>query len=207
MKFASSHKDVLLDLLRWRRDVRHFTSEPVKDESLAVLKRAMTLAPSVGNSQPWRIVSVETDALRCQIIANHTSANNSATDLYDGAKREAYCGLKLAALEEAPVQLAVFTELDPDAGHGLGRQTMPETLAYSTVLAIHGLWLAARAMNLGVGWVSILDPKQVERVLDVEPSWQLTAYLCIGHPKFDDDTPELERVGWQESKDTAWLVK
>jgi len=207
MKFVSSHTNILLDLLKWRRDVRHFTAEPVSDENLAVLKRAMTMAPSVGNSQPWRIVSVETDARRRQMIANHTSANKSAAALYDGAQRATYCGLKLAALEEAPVQLAVFTEFDPGAGHGLGRQSMPETLAYSTVLAIHGLWLAARSMNLGVGWVSILDPKEVERVLGVEPSWHLTAYLCIGHPKFDDDTPELKRVGWQESKDVAWVVK
>ncbi len=207
MKFDASHKDVLLDLLRWRRDVRHFTAKPVSDASLAVLKRAMSLAPSVGNSQPWRVISIESETLRHQIIANHTSANKSAADLYEGAKRAAYCALKLAALEVAPVQLAVFTEVDPSAGHGLGRHTMPETLPYSTVLAIHGLWLAARSMNLGVGWISILDPKDVERILEVSPSWALTAYLCIGHPKFVDDTPELERVGWQESIDATWLVK
>lgn len=207
MKFDPSHRDVLLDLLRWRRDVRHFTGDPVSDDTLAVLQRALALAPSVGNSQPWRIVRVESAALRHQIIANHTAANKSAADVYDGARRDAYCSLKLAALEEAPVQLAVFTEVDPGAGHGLGRQTMPETLTYSTVLAIHGMWLAARSMNLGVGWVSILDPKEVERILDVDANWHLTAYLCIGHPKFDDDTPELARVGWQQHCETEWLVK
>ena len=207
MKFAPAHKDVLFDLLRWRRDVRHFANSPVSAEKVAVLKCAMTLAPSVGNSRPWRVVSVETAAVRRQLIANHTRANAAAADLYESGQRAAYCALKLAALEEAPVQLAVFTEIDPAAGHGLGRQSMPETLAYSTVLAIHGLWLAARAMNLGVGWVSILDPEDVARTLDVEPHWRLTAYLCIGHPQFDDDTPELERAGWQERQDAAWLVK
>lgn len=207
MKFAPAHNDVLFDLLRWRRDVRHFATAPVSAENVAVLKRAMTLAPSVGNSRPWRVVSVETAAVRRQLIANHTRANATAGDLYAGEQRAAYCALKLAALEEAPVQLAVFTEVDPAAGHGLGRQSMPETLAYSTVLAIHGLWLAARAMNLGVGWVSILDPDDVARTLGVAPHWRLTAYLCIGHPQFDDDTPELERVGWQDRQDAAWLVK
>ena len=161
----------------------------------------------VGNSQPWRVVSVETPETRNQIIANHKAANQAAAAGYDDEKRRAYCALKLAALEEAPVQLAIFTDQSPGAGHGLGRQTMPETLPYSTILAIHGLWLAARSLNLGVGWVSILDPRQVERVLDVGPSWQLTAYLCIGHPKYSDDTPELERVGWQQGSDVAWLVK
>jgi len=207
MKFDPSHTDVLLDLLRWRRDVRHFTDLPVTEESLAILKVAMALAPSVGNSQPWRVVSVETSMAREQIIANHKSANQAAAELYDEERRQEYCALKLAALEEAPVQLAIFTDLDPSEGHGLGRQTMPETLTYSTVLAIHGLWLAARSMNLGIGWVSILDPKDVERTLGVGPSWHLTAYLCIGHPKHIDNTAELERVGWQKGRDTIWLVK
>jgi 5,6-dimethylbenzimidazole synthase len=207
MKFDPSHTDVLLDLLRWRRDARHFTGQPVTEESLAVLKQAMALAPSVGNSQPWRVVSVETSTAREQIIANHKSANQAAAELYDEERRREYCALKLAALEEAPVQLAIFTDLDPSEGHGLGRRTMPETLPYSTVLAIHGLWLAARSMNLGVGWVSILDPEDVERLLGVGPSWHLTAYLCIGHPKYIDDTAELERVGWQKGSDTVWLVK
>ena len=207
MKFDPTDCDVLLNLLRWRRDVRHFTGEPVSDDNLAVLRSALGLAPSVGYSQPWRIVSVEGDGLRQHIIANHTAANETASEIYDGEQRAAYCGLKLAALQEAPVQLAVFTEVDPAAGHGLGRQTMPQTLAYSTVLAVHGLWLAARSLNLGVGWVSILDPKEVERILDVDANWHLTAYLCIGHPKFDDDTPELTRVGWQQHCETEWLVK
>ena len=207
MKFDRGHQDVLLDLLRWRRDVRHFAPTPVSAADVDVLKRAMMLAPSVGNSRPWRVVSVETAALREQLIANHTRANAVAAERYEGAQRAAYCALKLAALEEAPVQLAVFTETAPEAGHGLGRQSMPETLSYSTVLAIHGLWLAGRALNLGVGWVSILDADDVARTLDVEAHWRLTAYLCIGHPTFDDDTPELERAGWQERADVPWLVK
>ena len=207
MQFDRSHTDVLLDLLRWRRDVRHFVGRPVDDESVAVLKCAMALAPSVGNSQPWRVIRVETTTVRDQIIANHERANNAAAAHYDDDRRRQYCALKLAALEEAPVQLAIFTEIAPNAGHGLGRQTMPETLPYSTVLAIHGLWLAARSLNLGVGWVSILDAGDVERTLAAPPTWRLTAYLCIGHPKFADDTPELERVGWQEGIDMEWPVK
>src|SRR3546814_14717477 len=60
-----------------------------------------------------------------------------------------YARLKLAGLEDAPEQFAVFAEDDPDQGHGLGRRTMPETLLYSTVCAVHTLWLAARAEGVG----------------------------------------------------------
>ncbi len=57
--------------------------------------------------------------------------------------RERYRGLKLAGLREAPVHLAVFCDEATEAGHGLGRATMPEMLRYSAVTAIHTFWLAA----------------------------------------------------------------
>jgi 5,6-dimethylbenzimidazole synthase len=105
--------------------------------------------------------------------------------------------LKLAGLDEAPCHLAVFADPAPEQGHGLGRATMPETTAYSAVMAIHTLWLAARAVKLGLGWVSILDPASVTRVLDVPPEWVFVGYFCLGYPQVETDTPELERFGWE----------
>ncbi len=75
---------------------------------------------------------------------------------------------------------------------------MAEMLRYSTVMAIHTLWLAARAEGLGIGWVSILDPAFVSRLLDTPGSWTLMALLCIGYPEAADDMPELARTGWQD---------
>ena len=37
-------------------------------------------------------------------------------------------------------------------------------------MAVHTLWLAARAAGLGLGWVSILDPAPAAAALDVPPS-------------------------------------
>jgi 5,6-dimethylbenzimidazole synthase len=207
MQFSEADRDVLFEILRWRRDVRHFRSDPVEPDKLALLRRALTLAPSVGNSRPWRVVEVASPELRAAILGNHETCNASAAGAYEGDRRAHYASLKLAGLREAPVHLAVFTDLEPAEGHGLGRQTMPETLVYSTVAAIHTLWLAARALNLGVGWVSILDPDAVARLLGAEPAWTLTAYLCVGYPQAADDTPELARRGWQEDVEAAWIVR
>jgi 5,6-dimethylbenzimidazole synthase len=74
---------------------------------------------------------------------------------------------------------------------------MPETLAYSAVLAIHTLWLAAHARGIGMGWVSILDPSDIAPMLDVSPDWRFIGYLCLGYPAEQHDVPELERRGWQ----------
>lgn len=206
MHLTQTHREALDDILRWRRDVRHFLPDPISDDVLDRLRAAMDMAPSVGNARPWRVLHVKTPALREAVIANFETANAKAAGIYEDAQRAHYNSLKLAGLKDAPVHLAVFTECTPTEGHGLGRQTMPEMLSYSTVAAIHTLWLVARADNLGVGWVSILDPEGIAQTLGTPAHWQLTAYLCLGKAASDDDTPLLHRTDWQENSSTVWQV-
>ena len=207
MKFTQSDTNAMLELLRWRRDVRHFKRDKLSNDIIEQLQQAMALAPSVGNSRPWRVVEIESNTLRNKIIENHAQANQDASKLYEDEAVKEYQALKLAGLKEAPLQLAIFTDIDPSEGRGLGRQTMPETLTYSTVIAIHQLWLVARTLNVGVGWVSILNAQSLNDTLDINPDWQLTAYLCIGYPEYNDDTPELMRTGWQENSEKEWLKR
>jgi 5,6-dimethylbenzimidazole synthase len=166
----------------------------------------MDLAPAVGNARPWCVLQVEDVGLRAKMIANFESANAAASAIYDNEKAAQYRAMKLSGMVDAPVHLAVWTDNDPQKGAGLGRQTMPEMLAYSTVTAIHTLWLAARAENIGVGWVSILEPAAAKAAFDVPDSWQLTAYLCVGYPTEASDTPLLHRNGWQENTETHWEI-
>lgn len=207
MKFTAEHTENLLELMKWRRDVRHFRQDPVPLETLDLLKQAVDLAPSVGNSRPWRFVEVASPEIRANVIANFEISNEAASQGYDKEKQAEYRQLKLAGLREAPIHLAVFTDLSPLEGDGLGRQTMPETLTYSSITAIHQLWLVARTMNLGVGWVSILDAADMNTTMQVNPDWAFTAYLCIGYPTQENDTPELQRRGWQENILKEWLTR
>jgi 5,6-dimethylbenzimidazole synthase len=195
--FDDAFRARLADLFAWRRDVRRFKPDKVASSLIEALVRTATLAPSVGNSQPWRFVSIETPAMRETIIANFNACNAAALKSYEGERAALYANLKLAGLREAPVHLAVFCDHATEAGFGLGRKTMPEALDYSVVAAVHTFWLAARAENLGVGWVSILDPSDVCRTLDVPPAWKLIAYLCVGFPQEEHLDPELERHDWQ----------
>jgi 5,6-dimethylbenzimidazole synthase len=195
--FDSAFRDRLARLFAWRRDVRRFKPDLVPSALIEDLVRAAALAPSVGNSQPWRFVSVEALSAREAVIANFNACNAAALASYEGERAALYASLKLSGLREAPVHLAVFSDHATEAGSGLGRKTMPEALDYSVVAAIHTFWLAARAYGLGVGWVSILDPVEVCRALDVPPAWKLVAYLCAGFPQEEHLDPELERHGWQ----------
>lgn len=196
-RFDDDFRQLLCELFRWRRDVRHFKQDPVPDDLLNNLLNLACLAPSVGLSEPWRFVLVQSVAIRDQVRTDFAEANAEALRGYYGSQAEQYSRLKLSGLEEAPVHLAVFTDQGTTQGHGLGRQTMPETLSYSTVMAVHTLWLAARSYGIGVGWISILNPLHVTALLDVPALWELTAYLCIGFPEEEFDLPELQRAHWE----------
>ncbi len=185
-------------LLEWRRDVRCFCADPLPDGLVEELVALATLAPSVGYSQPCRFVRVDDPKRRALVIESYERANRAALLSYQGEDAELYSRLKLSGLRESPVHLAAFCDRATVTGKGLGRQTMPEALQYSTVMAICIFWLAARARGVGVGWVSILEPDTIRCALEVPDSWEFTGYLCIGYPRDDDNKPALMRVGWEK---------
>lgn len=205
-EFDEAFRAKFIELLVWRRDVRHFLTQPLPAGCIERLLRLACLAPSVGLSQPWRFVLVEDPARRKAVRENFLAANADALASYHGERAAIYARLKLAGLDDAPVHLAVFAEPDPQRGAKLGRRTMPETVAYSAVTAIHTLWLAARAEGIGMGWVSILDPAPLNRDLDVAPDWRLIGYFCVGYPATLQDTPELEQMRWEKRMDPASLI-
>ena len=204
--FDQSFQDKLQQLLEWRRDVRHFKTDALPDGLLDHLLDLTCLSPSVGNSQPWRFVSVDDPERRAAIRSNFETANTDALQGYDGEKAQLYAKLKLSGMDRAPVQMAVFCHEETSQGHGLGHKTMPEMLRYSSVLAVHTLWLAARAHGVGLGWVSIIDPEEAATTLEVPEDWRLVAYLCIGYPEEEQVTPELVQLGWQDRQDDCRKV-
>ena len=195
-QFDDQFRDALAELFAWRRDVRHFRSDPLPLSLVHELLGLACMAPSVGFSQPWRWVMVDAPDRRAAIVANFKQANHRALARFTGERAALYARLKLAGLVEAPVHLAVFVDPTTEVGSGLGCETMPEMLSFSAVCAVHTLWLAARAHGIGLGWVSILDPRQVLKELAVPDHWRLVAYLCLGYAADEQDQPELEREGW-----------
>lgn len=196
-QFDAGFQTAFRDLLLWRRDVRRFRTDPVDDNLIRDLIELATHAPSVGNAQPWRFVLVESDTCRAQAKASFERANAQALKGYMGEQRQQYASLKLEGMSRAPVHIAMFADEATTHGAGLGRQTMPETIRYSVVGAVHTLWLAARMHGLGMGWVSILEPEVITTALGVPATWSHVAYLCLGWPQENHDDPELVRHGWQ----------
>jgi 5,6-dimethylbenzimidazole synthase len=204
--FDDAFRRRLRDLFVWRRDVRRFRRDPLPEGIIERLIETACLSPSVGLSQPWRFVIVEDAARRRAIVDDFRACNGEALSAYSGEAAQRYAALKLAGLEEAPCHVAVFADRTTEVGAGLGRRTMPEMAEYSAVAAICTLWLAARAEGIGLGWVSILDPRHVGTILSVPDGWIFIGYLCLGYPQHQDDTPELERAEWERRRPTECFV-
>ena len=124
--FSDSFRTDLSQLMRWRRDVRRFRSDPVDESLLMQCLDTFHLAPSVGLSEPWRIVRVTSPELRQKSIENYQTANATALDGYDGEKAAMYSGLKLSGMSEAPEHIAIFCDGSTTKGSDLGATTMPE---------------------------------------------------------------------------------
>jgi len=182
-----------------RRDVRsHFAAEPLPDDVLARILSAAHHAPSVGFMQPWEFIVITDPAIRAAVKRRFDDANRRAAELYAGDRRRRYETLKLEAIVASAVNVCVTCDPTATRGHGLGRQTMPETAIYSAVCAIQNGWLAARAEGVGVGWVSIIDPRGLRQILDVPDHVVIIAYLCLGYVTDFETEPELATKGWEQ---------
>jgi 5,6-dimethylbenzimidazole synthase len=205
--FDPQFRESLLDLLKWRRDVRRFKTTPLPDGTFERLVGLASFAPSVGLSQPWRFVSVDDPARRAAVRGCFERCNAAALQSYSGERAGIYARLKLAGLGEAPCQFAVFADTATEQGHGLGRRTMPATIEYSAVMAVYTFWLAARAEGIGLGWVSIIDAAEVATILDTPAGWTLIGYFCVGYPLEEAETPTLETQGWEARRPTTILAR
>ena len=201
-EFSEVERAAVYRVIAERRDVRRgFVAEALPEAVLLRILGAAHAAPSVGLMQPTRFVVVRDEAVRVRVHAVFQAANEAAAAGYAGARRTAYAGLKLEGLLEAPQHVCVLCETGSAQGAGLGRQTMPEMAAYSSVCAVENLWLAARAEGVGVGWVSILDEAALRDVLRVPGHLTVVAYLCVGYVERFAETPDLERAGWETRRD------
>jgi len=198
MNFTDNDARKLLQIIKARRDVRgnRFLPQKIEKEKLQMILEAAVSAPSVGYSQPWKFIIIEDENIKNAIAQNFHSQNEKAKEIFQ--ERSLYNSLKLEGIKEAPLNIAVLYEPKEEAV--LGMTSMKKMGEYSVVCAVQNMWLMARALNIGIGWVSILDEKKVLQTLKVSPKTELIAYLCVGYVDIFYEESELKTLGWEEHK-------
>jgi 5,6-dimethylbenzimidazole synthase len=205
--FDDTQRDAIYRVIAERRDVRRgFLNTPLPDDLIRRLLAAAHNAPSVGLMQPSRFILIRKYEARKSVHEIFAAANQRACEKYGEEQARLYSELKLEGILEAPQNLCVVCDNMSERGHGLGRQTMPETAVYSTVCAIQNLWLAARSEGVGVGWISIVDPTLLCQLLKIPDHLTLVAYLCLGYVEQFAAEPDLERFGWETRMDLSSII-
>lgn len=205
-RFSPQEASLLQEIILNRRDVRgnRFHPDPLPQTAIQCILEAAVNAPSVGFSQPWEFVLVTDAARRRAIRDSFQQENSKAADLFSGGRAEQYQRMKLEGIVEAPLNIAVF--YSPSNVPVLGQTSMDEVGRYSVVCAIQNMWLMARSLNIGMGWVSILDPITIRRILQMPEDRELVGYLCLGYVDEFYDAPELERLQWERRRALQTLV-
>ena len=197
----------LHDAINGRRDVRSgFRLDPIPDDVLTRVLDAAHHAPSVGFSQPWDFLvvrDIETRRRVRRIV--HRERDRYAASL-PAARAQAFAKLKVEAILETPVNVVVTSDPTRGGRHVLGRSAQPQMSAFSTACAVQNLWLAARAEELGVGWVSFFDERELAAALHLPPHIEIVAYLCVGYVDEFATEPELASAGWAKRRPLSWAV-
>ncbi len=203
--FADMERDVLYRVLYARRDMRHFLPGTSVDE--AVLQRLLEAAhhaPSVGLMQPWRFIRVRSTEVRAAIAAL-VEEERMLTAEAMGEREAEFLRLKVEGIRECAELLVAV--LAPDDGTIFGRRTMPQQMALCSVAcAIQNLWLAARAENLGMGWVSLFDPARLAQLLGCPQGAMPIALLCLGPVREFYPRPMLEQLNWRQGRPLRELL-
>ncbi len=151
----------LMQLIKARRSVRHYSPDPVPDDLLEQVLEAGRWAPSASNRQPWAFVLVREAELRSQVAAH-----------------AAYYFVRWAAVEEAPALIVLCGY----CGSRVYRRFLHEDIG----LAGAQMMLQARALGLGTCWIGGLDREAIAAILRVPVDWEVVGLLAVGYP---DEVP------------------
>ncbi len=205
--FSDIDRESFYKLIKARRDVRSgFLSDPIASDVLTRILTSAHYAPSVGFMQPWNFILIRDMKTRERIKENFLESSTAEAEMFSGAKKELYQSLKLEGILESPLNVCVTCDRSRGGKSGLGRSVQPEMDLYSTVCAIQNMWLAARAENVGMGWVSILDKSFLSELLKLPENVEIVAYLCLGYVEQFSENPDLEDLGWQKRLDLDKLI-
>jgi len=157
----------VLDLIKARRSVRAYKSEPVPEEVLARVMEAARLAPSGKNLQPWKFILVR-DVDKKQQLAE--------------ASRGQYF------MAEAP--LIVVACGFPDRCYQRQGNYMT-SWPIDVSIAVDHLMLQAQEEGLGTCWIGAFEETAVKALLDIPESVRVLALTPLGYP--DEFPPDRGR--------------
>ena len=191
------------DILKSRRDTRHFTADEVPDHVIEKALQAGHWAPSVGLTDATRYYLIKSDEVKTSIKKLFLDYNKKAEELTDNPEqKELYRSLKLEAIEEAPIGLIIAYDRSVLNRFTIGTIGSNEAVKFSSVCAAQNIWLSLTEQGYGMGWVSILNYYQFKKILNLPENIEPLGYFCIGKPATNyNNQPMLQQLHWKQKSE------
>lgn len=190
----------LHEIIKQRRDTRHFTKDEVPQEVLDTAILAGHFAPSVGLTNATRFYIVRKAEIKKEIKKIFQNYHEKAANLTDSpTQKEKYLQLKLEAIEEAPIGLIIAYDRSVLDTFTIGTVGSNEAIKYSAVCAAQNVWLSLTEQGFSMGWVSILNHYDFKNLLNFPEYIEPIGYFCVGKPATNyDNQPMLQQLKWNE---------
>ncbi|MBF4473248.1 nicotinate-nucleotide--dimethylbenzimidazole phosphoribosyltransferase [Flavobacterium sp. HJJ] len=188
------------EIIKSRRDTRHFTQDEVPDEVIQRALQAGHHAPSVGLTDATRYYLIKSDVIKKEVKKLFLDYDHKASNLTDDElQKKQYQALKLEAIEEAPIGLVICYDRSVLNQFTIGTVGSNEAIKFSAVSASQNIWLSLTEQGYSMGWVSILNYYQFKQLLGLPEHIEPLGYFCVGKPATNyDNQPMLQQLNWKQ---------
>ncbi len=189
--------DCLLDLVKKRRTVRQFKSDPVPDEYITKIIEVARWAPSGFHTQPWEFIVIKDPEIKSKVVA---ALERHSPPIKDPAKKSS----RRNSYKDAPVFILALCDWRAKVGlPGSPRTNEQAAGLYTSSMANAFLLmhLAATALGLASQWYTATSRPETEQALReiIGIPKDLTIYdmMVLGYaaaspgPKFVRDVGEI----------------
>jgi nitroreductase len=193
------------DVVFAQRACREYADTPVDDETIELILRAGTHAPSAENKQPWEFIVVR-DAGAQTVIHDLTEASWvaagrawSETRIPPELLKEVDYGIAGGGYRTAPVLVVVCVDLE---------RGMRATIGSSIFPCVQNMLLAATALGLASALTTLVTGVgELPTLLALPESVEPTAVIPLGYPARPLGPPRREPATEHTHRDrfgTAW---
>ena len=175
----------VIKTINYRRSVRTFTDQPVKEEDIKTILNAANKAPSAHNQQSWKFIVIKGKKKEqlVELISQKAAMFPRATSVL--------LRLSSRSIACAPVVIAIANTGEL-IEHGTKLFQIEKERSYdffrtmeiqSSAAAVENLLLAVTSLGLGAVWLGILFVVKDEVLtLLEEPKGEFMAVIPVGYP-------------------------
>lgn len=166
-----------LDLLKHRKSIRGFLDRPVEREKIMMCLEAARIAPSAGNSQPWKFITVDDRELKNRLC------DTALSGIYS---MNSFC-------KTAPVIVAVVSEKSKFLARIGGMFRGTKYYLIDIGIACEHFVLQAEDLGIGTCWIGWFNERAVKSMLNVPRSKKIDILIALGYYDREKLGPEQGR--------------